>query len=624
MKKSSCFINEKLEKDNINLLDELYKPEYFNEVMSESLIKGVIPSKDFDYVTLLKKIYLDKFKWQPPRLIEIPKDNGSTREIFIFNEDCSILLKVINKIMCKVNKTLVNPNVFSYQKGLSIKNVAKKIQYSRDNMFFAKIDISNYFRSVDKRTIISTVEMLTEGDSKGRSLLMDLYNIDQYIDVNGNLVKDYLSLMPGSAFSSFMSNIVLGDIDEWLSSKCDFYSRYSDDILIGSYNKDDLKNIEKELEDRLSNKNLKINNTKTLYYNKEEPVVYLGLTITKDRIVLSPSNTNKVKRLIRNTCREYRFKCVKKKGNKLEYVKKCIENLNKKFYKSVFDNSQTHKGNRISFIFNCVTDVDFIKELDYYIKDRLNWIYTGKNNSKYKLNQETLEGLGFVPLTKMYYLFKADRELFFYECWKTNKVIGVKDMCRPSRCYDNYKRKPEVIKARNWEEFLNIMCTKNLSLLIDDEYKIQSRSLKVDFIDKTVKLGEMLISRAGVMLISRLNLLDILGYPVTLLLEFDKIEFDKVSSEVTRRLYLNVCACNNNTKTVSYNYVRVLKNLDLINLYNDFITNYYSPSDLRNAEFYSYLLYININNMWDKAGFTEKFNYKKYELDDLKIVLQIT
>ena len=121
---------------------ELKKPEYHNDVMMSLLENNKIPSENFNYEDILNKVLNWEYKWQPPRRALIPKPNGKLREIFIFNEDDSILQKIITAILYKNKSNLLSNSVYSYKKGVSIFSVAKIIRDNKKDLFFAKMDIS--------------------------------------------------------------------------------------------------------------------------------------------------------------------------------------------------------------------------------------------------------------------------------------------------------------------------------------------------------------------------------------------------------------------------------------------------------------------------------------------------
>lgn len=605
----------------MRLTTELKNPIYYNEVMYDLLEKSKIPSNKFNYEEILRKVDNCTYKWKPPRRTLIPKsDNKSYREIFIFNENDSILQKIITKIITYKKSDLINESVYSYKKGVSIFTVAKEIKSNKKDLLFAKMDISNYFLSINKETIDNAINVIFAGDLKGKKLIRDLFSINSYIDGKTNKkVEKFLSIMPGCALSSFMANYVLGTVDSIMSEECDFYSRYSDDILIGADSKLKLEYLERVLSDKLKELGLYINPKKTIYFNRNDNIEYLGLEIADNQISLSKPNMKNLKNLVKSICKEQRKKCEIKKGNPMDYVIKAIKILNGKMYRSVFDNAQNHKGNRAVFIFHCITDINQLRQLDYYIRDRLNYVYSGKNNSKVYLNKEELNSMGYLSLTYMYSLFKKDRDIFLWKCWGCNNDEYITSHFK-SREYTEELYMTEYLEVKSINELIGVLFRPQT--YIYNEGSIHSgKDLRIDYINKSISISNLSIIEQGILVTNNITIMTE-GEFITMWLN---ITYSKpnINPMVTKQLYLQFCAGNSMGCNLHYNYTRKLRHKDLINLYNDVELDFVKPEIYCSIEFHLYLFYINLYNLWEQAGFIDKDGFKKFHLDNLVIILPV-
>lgn len=605
----------------MRLTTELKNPIYYNEVMYDLLDKSKIPSNKFNYEEILRKVDNCTYKWKPPRRILIPKsDNKSYREIFIFNENDSILQKIVTKIITYKKSDLINESVYSYKKGVSIFTVAKEIKNNKKDLLFAKMDISNYFLSINKETIDNAINVIFAGDLKGKKLIRDLFCINSYIDGKTNKkVEKFLSIMPGCALSSFMANYVLGTVDSIMSEECDFYSRYSDDILIGADSKLKLEYLERVLSDKLKELGLYINPKKTIYFNRNDNIEYLGLEIADNQISLSKPNMKNLKNLVKSICKEQRKKCEIKKGNPMDYVIKAIKILNGKMYRSVFDNAQNHKGNRAVFIFHCITDINQLRQLDYYIRDRLNYVYSGKNNSKVYLNKEELNSMGYLSLTYMYSLFKKDRDIFLWKCWGCNNDEYITSHFK-SREYTEELYMTEYLEVKSINELIGVLFRPQT--YIYNEGSIHSgKDLRIDYINKSISIGNLSIIEQGVLVTNNITIMTE-GEFINLWLNLTYFK-PNINPMVTKQLYLQFCAGNSMGCNLHYNYTRKLRHKDLINLYNDVELDFVKPEIYCSIEFHLYLFYINLYNLWEQAGFIDTEGFKKFHLDNLVIILPV-
>lgn len=605
--------------NNMRLTTELKNIEYYNEVMYDLLEKSKIPSNRFDYEKILKNVDNCTYEWKPPRRILIPKSDGkSYREIFMFNENDSILQKIITKIINYKKYDLIDDSVYSYKKGISIFTVAREVKASKKELIFAKMDISNYFLSINKETINNSIDVIFAGDLKGKKLIRDLFSVNSYIDgKTGERVERFLSIIPGCALSSFMANYVLGAVDSIMNEKCDFYSRYSDDILIGADSKLKLEYIERVLSDKLKELGLSINPKKTIYFNKNDNIEYLGLEISDSRISLSKSNMKILKTLIKSICKEQRKNCEINKGNPVDYVIKAIKIINGKLYRSVFDTAQNHKGNRAVFIFHCITDIDQLRQLDFYIRDRLNYVFSGKNNSKVYLNKKELTYMRYLSLTYMYSLFKKDRDIFLWKCWGCNNDEYILSHFKSRKCIEN----PYItgyMEVKSINELIGILFRPHT--YIYNEGSLNSgKDLRIDYINKSISVRNLLIIDQGVLVNNTITIMTE-GEFTNLRLN---ITYSKpnVNPEITKQLYLQFCAGNSMGCNLHYNYTRKLRPKDLINLYNDVKLDFVKPEIYCAIEFHLYLFYVSLYNLWEQAGFVNKEGFRKYHLDILVIVL---
>lgn len=607
----------------MRLLKELSNPVYHNEVMMNLLAKSKIPSDNYDFRKTIDKIYNCNYKWSPPKRTLIPKSDGkSYREIFIFNEEDSILQKIINEVLAKNKMNLISDSVYSYRKGISISDIAKVVQKNKKNLVFAKVDISNYFLSVKKDVIDNAINDIFFGDLKAKKLIKDLFNLHGYINSKtGDYVDKYLSLMPGSAISAYFANYVLSKVDLRMADECKFFSRYSDDMLIGCDSMIELNEKIELLSGLLDEIGLEIKPSKTVYFDKEDSIDFLGLEIKEDDILLSKSNIQNIKKLVKHVCKQERKYCEINKGNPIDYVKYAIYKLNNKFYKSIFDESQTHKGNRASFIFNCVTNEDCIKELDYYIKGRLNYVFSGKNNSKVYLQQYELESLGYISLNYMRTLYKADRDVYLHRCWECNKSIGAVTKYLPSPQLQEYTI-TQSIDINSWHSLLKYLADNRVCILYNNKI-YNSSFIEISYIAKYVRINDFYLVKDGYICVNYLDIVHTNKTGIRLKLNFKDLHIAKANVNTTIMLYLDYCCADKDYEPIKYNYTRKIKQLDLINLIKEeflhFDVNAYSAG----LYFFSYLLQLNLYNEWYYAGFKDSCGYKKYSDKLLSIVLPI-
>ena len=394
----------------MNLIYELQNKEYYIKTVETYIEKNRSLKLGLTIDELINKI-THNYKWSTPRLSKIPKPNGGTRDIIIFNELDSFYLRLLNIIFQTKYGNKISSSVFSYRKGVRCYDAAKYVQDNlrNNNLTGVKVDISNYFQSVNQDVIFNAIDELV-GDKLGRQLLYNLYSINKVIYKN-NECECYLGIMPGSALSAFMANYLLTDIDKELQNSNEIYARYSDDIIIFNKTENELQNNLNNLKLSLKGYGLAIKDSKVKYFNDGAVIDFLGLDITKDYIDVNDITYNNTKKFIKLICKKYKIRAEKiKKVQRIPLVKYAIKEINRSLFKSMLSDSNEHKGGRMQYILSNITRTGKLKQLDFYILDCLRWIYTCNHSSSAVklLNTKVLESYGFKSLVQVYNLYKMD------------------------------------------------------------------------------------------------------------------------------------------------------------------------------------------------------------------------
>ncbi|MEA3316250.1 MAG: reverse transcriptase domain-containing protein [Campylobacterota bacterium] len=187
----------------------------------------------------------------------------------------NFLIYLLIKCM-KINKEVV----FSYREGVSIYDA---LYPHKNNQYFFKTDIKSFFGSISEENIKKCFL------SNLNEFSIDKTEIKQYINQILNLIVYNNQLPVGFSTSSQLSNAILYIFDNELEEYCiknDItYTRYSDDLIFSSKNKNNLLNLTTIIQDLLNlhfNNKLFLNKSKTKYFENWEKVEILGLIITKN------------------------------------------------------------------------------------------------------------------------------------------------------------------------------------------------------------------------------------------------------------------------------------------------------------------------------------------------------
>lgn len=165
--------------------------------------------------------------------------------------------------------------VFSYRKGV---NVIEAVRKHAHNKHFFQADIQDFFPNIDSAMVRAAVL-----SAAARTPISDLLDhIDRIID----LVTIGGVLAIGFPASPLISNAVLRSFDDLFEDYCAkhglVYTRYSDDIIVSSRNREDLRNLAALIEEMLQSvglAQLRLNPEKTKITSVGRKIKLLGLVI---------------------------------------------------------------------------------------------------------------------------------------------------------------------------------------------------------------------------------------------------------------------------------------------------------------------------------------------------------
>ena len=197
-------------------------------------------------------------------------------------------------------------------------------------MYCYKVDIHNYFNSIDTDILLKRLESVIE-DSKLMWFFDKVLTQDKCI-CNGEEITETMGGMAGTPISAFFANVYLMEMDKYFYDNNITYARYSDDIVIFSKDKEKLDNYVAVLRNYINENKLQINAEKENYYNPDEPWEFLGVSCHNGEIDLSSGTIQKIKGKIRRKCRAlYRWK-IRKSATTDNAIKATIKVFNRKFY----------------------------------------------------------------------------------------------------------------------------------------------------------------------------------------------------------------------------------------------------------------------------------------------------
>lgn len=406
----------------LNLRDVLLKEEYWLLTYEKMMLKRGLSQEDKDLLWTLMYIYkydivdslLDgSYEWSIPKKVFIAKDGTKKKRIvYIYNIKDRYVLGVLYRALSFYYSDYISPLCFSYKKSISTNDAIKYIKNMKETDIYSgvKIDIHSYFNSVSKEKVISMIEGLFSG---GLKISIEKLMLDNRVEFKGQIIEEWKSLIPGCAFGSFFANYCLRDCDSYFEKNSKIYARYSDDIIILEKSKEELLKDLSIVKKYISEYGLEINPNKYTWFEPDDSVEYLGLKLRGDnKIDISDHAKKKIKKQIHRWCRKGRME-IERDGKSFNLVaRRIIRNFNNKNMFCMVDNETTFGW--CHYAFRYITTIDSLIEIDFYMRDALRAMKTGKHNSanvKY-IDDEEFKKLGWVSLVDMYNLYKQDFDYY--------------------------------------------------------------------------------------------------------------------------------------------------------------------------------------------------------------------
>ena len=316
-------------------------------------------------LALYDAIINDRYEIAPPHQVQIPKDNGDMRIVYVNENVDRIFLSIANNLFFEMFPEFIHPNCKSYMKNIGcgkiVQDVSRHIVNTKRKEVGFKADLTKYFDSVPIRCINAIFDRMEEkvGKSKIIDVVRKYYHTDLCFDVDGNVIEHYQSLKQGCSVASFLADAMLYKIDFILSSISDYYVRYSDDLLVIG---DNWKQAFFTLRSMLTDFELTLNPKKIETIYEYKWFKFLGFNIKRDKITLSKSR-------VKSFQKEIEARTIKKRNIS---AKRAINQVNSYLYKG---DGQYSWATSVLPIINVDKDIDVLNE---FVMDCIRACATGK------------------------------------------------------------------------------------------------------------------------------------------------------------------------------------------------------------------------------------------------------
>ena len=263
-KKSSKSLSISEEKELVKFIDNK-RYEYYYDLIKDNNFPSAFPCKK-----IINKSGTDK-----------------KRIVYSFSNEENIVLKFIAFNLYQFDYYF-NNNCYAFRRNYGVKDAIRKFKGNKEyaKKYCFKVDISNYFNSIDIDILLKKLVFVREQDEELFRLFEKILREDRVYE-NGNIVSDSHGAMAGMPCSPFFANVYLSDVDKYFEEYGVEYFRYSDDVLIFADGKEDMEKIMDIFLTKVKENKLRLNESKVSLYKPYESFEFLGFSYNNGIIDIS-------------------------------------------------------------------------------------------------------------------------------------------------------------------------------------------------------------------------------------------------------------------------------------------------------------------------------------------------
>ena len=330
------------------------------------------------------------------------------RVVYTFKRDENLILKLLTHLLGREYDHIFSPNLYSFRVNSGVKKAIRKITGTDriESYYSYKIDISDYFNSINIDTMLRILEKVFTNDKELYSFSQKLLS-NPYVKIGKDIVEEKKGVMAGTPIAVFFSNLYLTELDKCFDNRDDIiYCRYSDDIILFTKEKELLEEARGIIFKHIYEKGLTVNPEKEATTQPGEEWTFLGFSYCNGVIDISHISKEKLKGKMRRKARAL----IRWKNRKGKEDNMAVRAFIKRFNKKLYDSNAPNETNWSRWYFPLINTDKSLKEIDAYMQECLRYT-ASETHTKARFNYRytQMKALGYRCLVNEWYKWIKDK-----------------------------------------------------------------------------------------------------------------------------------------------------------------------------------------------------------------------